>query len=63
MLNNSPEESLTYLRDFGTRYPDSVYADDATLVYAKALLATNRPAEAVQVLSHICRRCGEPNIC
>ena len=25
LLNNSPEESLTYLRDFGTRYPDSVF--------------------------------------
>src|SRR5664279_3275025 len=53
LLNNSPDESLTYLRDFGTRYPDSVYADEATLVYAKALLATKRTADAVQVLSHV----------
>ena len=52
VLGNSPEESLTYLRDFGTRYPDSVYADDATLAYAKALLATKRTADAVQVLAH-----------
>ncbi len=50
--SNSPEASLTYLRDFGTRYPDSVYANDAVLSYAKALMATNRPSEAVQVLLH-----------
>lgn len=52
VLSNSPEASLAYLRDFGTRYPDSVYANDAVLAYARALLATNRPAEAVQVLAH-----------
>jgi soluble lytic murein transglycosylase len=51
VASNSPEASLTYLRDFGSRYPDSVYANDAMLAYAKALLATNRPAEAVQVLA------------
>ncbi len=52
LLSNYPEESLTYLRDFGTRYPDSVYANDATFAYAKALLATKRTADAVQVLAH-----------
>ena len=52
VLSNNPESALTYLRDFGTRYPDSVYANDAILAYARALLATNRSAEAVQVLSH-----------
>ena len=52
VASNNPQASLTYLRDFGTRYPDSVYANDAMLAYAKALLATNRPAEAVQVLAH-----------
>ena len=50
--SNSPEASLAYLRDFGSRYPDSVYANDAVLSYAKALVATNRPSEAVQVLLH-----------
>jgi outer membrane protein assembly factor BamD (BamD/ComL family) len=30
VLSNNPESSLTYLRDFGTRFPDSVYANDAT---------------------------------
>lgn len=49
---NQPEASLTYLRDFGTRYPDSVYANEATLVYAKALLATKRPVEAIAALTH-----------
>ena len=52
ILSNDAESAMTYLRDFGTRYPDSVYANDATLAYARALLATNRPAEAVQVLAH-----------
>ena len=51
VLNNNPESSLTYLRDFGTRFPDSVYANDATLSYARALLATNRSEAAIQVLS------------
>jgi len=51
VLSNNPESALTYLRDFGARYPDSVYSNDATLAYARALLATNRPSEAVQVLS------------
>src|SRR5215831_17757611 len=51
VLSNSPESSLTYLRDFGTRFPDSVYASDATLAYARALLATNQPETAIQVLS------------
>jgi soluble lytic murein transglycosylase len=50
VLSNQPEESFTYLRDFGTRYPDSLYAQDATIAYAKALLAGNRPADAVKVL-------------
>ena len=51
LLSNNPESALTYLRDFGTRFPDSVYADDATLAYARALLATNRSETAIQVLS------------
>ena len=50
VLSNSPEASLTYLRDFGTRYPDSLYAHDAVIAQTKALLALNRPAEAVRVL-------------
>jgi soluble lytic murein transglycosylase len=52
LLSNSPESSLTYLRDFGTRYPDSVYGNDAVLAYAKGLLDTKRPTEAIQVLTH-----------
>ncbi len=48
--SNSPDSSVTYLRDFGTRFPDSLYAHDATIAYARALLATNRPTEAVRLL-------------
>jgi len=53
VLSNDPEASLTYLRDFGSRFPDSVYRTDATLAYARALLATKRPADAVQVLAKL----------
>jgi len=48
--SNSPESSITYLRDFGARFPDSLYAHDATIAYARALLATNRPTETIHLL-------------
>jgi len=48
--SNSPEASFTYLRDFGARFPDSLYAHDATIAYARALLATNRPTEVIRLL-------------
>ena len=59
VLSNSPEASFTYLRDFGTRFPDSLYEHDATIAYAKALLATNRSADAVRLLEahRITRQC------
>ncbi len=50
VLSNQPEASFTYLRDFAARYPDSIYAHDAVIAHAKALLADNRPAEAVHLL-------------
>jgi len=50
VLSNNPEESIAYLRDFGTRFPDSLYDHDATIAYAKTLLALNRPADAVKLL-------------
>jgi soluble lytic murein transglycosylase len=50
VLSNNPEESLAYLRDFGTRFPDSLYEHDATIANAKALLALNRPSDAVRLL-------------
>jgi soluble lytic murein transglycosylase len=50
VLSNNPEESLAYLRDFGTRFTDSLYGHDATIAYAKALLALNRPSEVVKLL-------------
>lgn len=50
VLSNNPEDSFAYLRDFAIRFPDSLYAHDALIAYARALLATNRPAEAVRTL-------------
>jgi len=50
VLSNNAEESLAYLRDFGARFPDSLYDHDAMIGYAKALLALNRPSEAVKLL-------------
>ncbi len=50
VLSNNFEASFTYLRDFAARYPDSIYAHDAMIAYAKGLLADNRPAEAVHLL-------------
>ncbi len=50
VLSNNPEAAFTYLRDFAARYPDSIYAHEAMIAYAKALLADNRPAEAVHLL-------------
>jgi soluble lytic murein transglycosylase len=50
VLSNQPEASFTYLRDFAARYPDSIYAHDAVIAHGKALLADNRPAEAVHLL-------------
>jgi soluble lytic murein transglycosylase len=50
VASNNPEESLAYLRDFGTRFPDSLYAHDALIAYARALLATNRSSEAIRLL-------------
>ena len=50
--SNNPASSVTYLRDFGARFPDSVYEHDATIAYARALLATNQPAEAIHLLEN-----------
>ncbi len=50
VASNNPEESFAYLRDFGTRFPDSLYGHDALIAYARALLATNRSAEAIRQL-------------
>ena len=50
LMSNNPEASLVYLRDFGTRFPDSLYDHDAMIAHAKALLALNRPSEAIRVL-------------
>jgi soluble lytic murein transglycosylase len=50
VLSNNPEESLAYLRDFGTRFPDSLYTHEATIANAKALMALNQPTEAIRIL-------------
>jgi len=50
VLSNNAEESLVYLRDFGSRFPDSLYDHDATIAYAKALLALDRPSDAIKLL-------------
>ncbi len=50
VLSNNPQASFTYLRDFGTRFPDSLYEHDANIAYAKALLAANRPLDAIHLL-------------
>src|ERR1022692_4164955 len=50
VLSNNPEDSFAYLRDFGTRFPDSLYAHDALISYARALLATNRSSDAIRLL-------------
>jgi soluble lytic murein transglycosylase len=50
LLSNNPEESFAYLREFGTRFPDSLYAHDATIAYAKGLLAMSQPSEAIRLL-------------
>lgn len=50
LLSNNSEESLADLRDFGTRFPDSLYEHDAMIANAKALLAMNQSAEAIRLL-------------
>jgi len=50
LMSNNPDGSLVYLRDFGTRFPDSLYDHDAMIAYARALLALNKPTEAIRVL-------------
>ncbi len=44
------DAAVATLRDFDNKYPDSLFLRDAMDVYAGALLASNRPAEAVSVL-------------
>jgi soluble lytic murein transglycosylase len=43
-------EAIATLADFDTAYPESLLARDAPVLYANALLAENRPQEAVAVL-------------
>jgi soluble lytic murein transglycosylase len=43
-------EALATLRDFGDKYPDSVFTRQAALVCANALVATGDPAAAVAII-------------
>ena len=43
-------EAIVILGDFDTKYPDSILQRDAHVQYANAVLADNRPAEAVAML-------------
>ena len=45
------EQAIAILRDFPTKYPDSIFAREAAIVYANALIATGDPQQAVAVLS------------
>jgi soluble lytic murein transglycosylase len=42
--------ALAILRDFESKYPDSLFARDAAVMYANSLVAQDRAAEAVAVL-------------
>ncbi len=44
------QQALATLRDFATRYPDSVFERDAVLVYATALTNTGQPKDALALL-------------
>lgn len=43
------QDALATLKDFSTKYPDSVFVRDAALVYANALLATGDFSQAAAV--------------
>jgi soluble lytic murein transglycosylase len=44
------EQALATLRDFNLRYPDSIFAREAALVYANALVASGDSAQAAALL-------------
>lgn len=47
----SSEDALRLLRDFESKYPDSVFTREAAIVYGNALVATGDPAAAVTILA------------
>ena len=44
------ELAIATLRDFATKYPDSIFVRDAAASYANALVASGDPAQAVALL-------------
>lgn len=45
------EQAIATLRDFQAKYPDSIFAREAAIVYANALISTGEPQQAVTILS------------
>lgn len=45
------EQAVATLRDFQAKYPASIFAREAAIVYANALVATGNPQSAVTILS------------
>ncbi len=48
--NGQSELAINALRDFATKYPDSVFLQDAAVGYGNALVAAGSPEQAVPVL-------------
>jgi soluble lytic murein transglycosylase len=46
-----PELLVSTLKDFGAKYPDSLFLRDAMVIYGNALVAAGRPQEALAVLA------------
>ncbi|HET8667931.1 MAG TPA: hypothetical protein VFM10_08120, partial [Terriglobales bacterium] len=47
---SQPEQTIAILKDFETRHGDSLFLRDAMVTYAAALVAANRPQEAIAAL-------------
>lgn len=45
------EDAIATLRDFQTKFPDSIFVREAALVYANALVATGNPQQAVMIIA------------
>ena len=51
MALGSPREATPQLADFSTRYPDSLFARDAAILYANLLVGDGQPQKAITVLA------------
>ncbi len=50
MQSGQSAQAVASLKDFDTKYPDSVWARDAHVVYANALMQEGKPQDAVALL-------------